>query len=371
MIDNKKILVCFGTRPEAIKMAPVIQELVRQNLNFEVCISGQHREMLDQVLRFFKISPTYDLELMLPGQTLNDFSARLFTSFDKVLEKSEPDLVVVHGDTTTSTIAAISSFQRQIPVAHVEAGLRTFNPKAPFPEEINRQLTARIATYHFAPTQSAKENLLKENVKEENIFVTGNTIVDAILYGRERIRNLDKQKLKGRAGLENVELDNFILLTGHRRENFGQGFGNLCEAVMELVEAHPNLHIVFPVHLNPNVKEQVFSKLANVARVHLIDPVNYPQMIWLMENCRFLISDSGGIQEEAPVFGKKVLVTREFSERMEGVEAGFSILVGTSKARLVAEASLLMNEPYYNSYTQNLYGDGKASIKIVDILKNQ
>ena len=364
-----KLLLCFGTRPEAIKMAPLIHELKRQNQEFEVCVSGQHREMLDQVLEFFEIIPTYDLEIMQPDQTLNQLSARLLKSFDKVLQDSEPNLVLVHGDTTTSSIAALASFHRNIPVAHVEAGLRTFNPRAPFPEEINRQLTARLATYHFAPTRKAKDNLLLENVQEEKIFVTGNTIVDALIDGRDRIRHLDKQELKRRAGLENTDLSNYILLTGHRRENLGRGTEELCEAVIQLIFEYPDLHVVFPVHLNPNVKELVFSKLAEVKRVHLIEPVTYPQMLWLMENCKFIISDSGGIQEEAPAFNKKVLVTREFSERMEGVEAGFSVLVGTKKEKIVAEASILLNNFQNMRSNYNPYGDGKAAKKIVQIIQ--
>ena len=364
-----KTLICFGTRPEAIKMAPVIHELRRQNLDFEVCVSGQHREMLDQVLEFFELVPTYDLELMQPDQSLNDFSSRLFKHFDEVLKKSKPDVVLVHGDTTTSTVIAMAAFYRNIPVAHVEAGLRTFDPHAPFPEEINRQLTARIAAYHFAPTPKARENLLKENIQEQKIFVTGNTIVDAVNNGRCRLNTLDANLLKREAGLENLNLNNFILLTGHRRENFGKGFENLCEAVKELVEEYRDLHIIFPVHLNPNVKKQIFNKLADVDRVHLIKPVTYPIMLWLIEKSLFIISDSGGIQEEAPAFGKKVLVTREFSERMEGVEAGFSILVGTNKERLIAEASLLLNEVQYDPNVKNPYGDGNAASKIVEILK--
>lgn len=364
-----KILLCFGTRPEAIKMAPIIHELKRQNLHFEVCVSGQHREMLDQVLELFGIIPTYDLKLMRPDQSLNNFSSKLLTAFDKVLEESEPDLVLVHGDTTTSSISAIAAFHRGIPVAHVEAGLRTFNSQAPFPEEINRQLTARIASYHFAPTQKALENLLLENVEKEKIFITGNTIVDAVLEGKERLLRLNKQVLKKKLGLENVDLTNYILLTGHRRESFGKGFEDICEAVIEIVERHKDLRIIFPVHLNPNVKQQVYSRLAEVERVHLIEPVGYLEMVWLMENCSFIISDSGGMQEEAPAFWKKVLVTREVSERMEGVEAGYSILVGTNKVKIISEASHLLNNSSVNLEVRNPYGDGRAAEKIVNILQ--
>lgn len=352
-------------------MAPVIQELRRQKLNFEICVSGQHREMLEQVLDFFEVAPTYNMKLMEPDQSLNSFSAKLLTAFDKVLEESKPDLVLVHGDTTTSTLAAIASFHRQIPVAHVEAGLRTFNPAAPFPEEINRQLTARIASYHFAPTPKAKENLLLENVDEEKIFVTGNTIVDALLDGSRRIsQNHDwvKDFLKDTIGLEQDITGKYVLLTGHRRENFGKGFENLCEAIVELVEKYPDLHIIFPVHLNPNVRQQVFNKLGKVERIHLIDPVNYPTMLWLMKHCIFIISDSGGIQEEAPTFGKKVLVTRDFSERMEGVEAGYSILTGTNREKIVAEASLVLDRSQTDLAFENPYGDGRAAIKIIGIL---
>ena len=364
-----KILLCFGTRPEAIKMAPVIQELRRQNVFFEVCVSGQHRQMLDQVLEFFEIDHTYDLKLMQPDQSLNDFSARLLIGFDKVLDSSHPDLVLVHGDTTTSSMAALASFHRGTPVAHVEAGLRTFNPRAPFPEEINRQLTARIAAFHFAPTRQARENLIKENVQEEKIHLTGNTVVDAVIEGRRRIQNLEGNSLKRKLRLENAELKKYILMTGHRRENFGKGFENVCEAIVELVQVYPELEIVFPVHLNPNVKEKVSAKLSGVNRVHLIEPVSYSVMLWLMEHCEFIISDSGGIQEEAPAFGKKVLVTRELSERMEGVEAGFSTLVGTNKEKIVIEASLLLNGFQKKLEIKNPYGDGKAAKKIVEILR--
>ena len=350
-------------------MAPVIHELGTKGLNFEVCVSGQHREMLEQVLEFFEITPTYDLKLMQPDQSLNNFSSKLLTAFDKVLEESEPDLVLVHGDTTTSSITAIGAFHRRIPVAHVEAGLRTFNPAAPFPEEINRQLTARIADYHFAPTAKARENLLLENVKENKIFVTGNTVVDALLQGRQRLKTWDGGSINDKLGPEQVHMRNYILVTGHRRENFGEGFNNLCEALVELVGKYPDLHIVFPVHLNPNVKQQVASLLANVERVHLIEPVSYPEMLWLMDNCSFIISDSGGVQEEAPAFGKKVLVTREFSERMEGVEAGYSVLVGTNKEKLIAEARLLLSNPVHIESGQNPYGDGIAAKKIVKILQ--
>ena len=364
-----KYLICFGTRPEAIKMAPVIHELRRQRITFEVCASGQHREMLEQVLEFFEIIPHHDLKLMQPDQSLNNFSSKLLSELDSVLKESQPDLVLVHGDTTTSSISAIAAFHRGIPVAHVEAGLRTFNPYAPYPEEINRQLTARIAKYHFAPTQKAKENLLKENVEEENIFVTGNTVVDALFEGRQRLRTWDKLSLKNKLGLEQPNMRNFVLVTGHRRENFGKGFQNICEALVELLKEYPELHIIFPVHLNPNVKQLVFSILASVERMHLLEPVGYPEMIWLMDNCSFIISDSGGIQEEAPAFGKKVLVTREFSERMEGVEAGYSVLVGTNKEKLIAEATLLLNNPVHIERGQNPFGDGTAAKKIIRILQ--
>lgn len=364
-----KILLCFGTRPEAIKMAPVIYELDRQEIEYEICVSAQHREMLDHVLEFFEITPDYDLDLMRPNQSLNYLSGTLLLAFDQILEKSKPDLVIVHGDTTTSSIVSMASFHRKIPVAHVEAGLRTFNPDAPFPEEINRQLTARIATFHFAPTEGAKQNLVSENIATDKIFITGNTIVDALQIGKHKLKNLDSHSLKTQVGLQGVDLQNYILITGHRRENVGQGFKIVCEAIIDLVQSFPELSVVFPTHLNPNVRESVIKKLENIERVFLIEPVCYPGMLWLMSNCNFIISDSGGVQEEAPTFKKKVLVTREVSERMEGVEAGFASIVGINKEKILAEAHSIINDPVSFLHINNPYGDGNAAKRIVDILK--
>lgn len=360
-----KILICFGTRPEAIKMAPVIHELITQGLEFKVCSTAQHREMLDQVLEFFEIKPDFDLGLMKPNQTLNQLSASIILSFDKLLESYHPDLVLVHGDTTTSTMVSIAAFHRNIRVAHVEAGLRTFNKNSPFPEEINRQITARIAEINFAPTLKAKINLLAEGIPERTIDVTGNTIVDSLHWATSKMLKQKSIDIKLKK-ITNTEKP-FILVTGHRRESFGNGLINICDSLLELVNKN-KIEVIYPVHLNPKVQKPVYELLNENTSIHLIEPVSYPEMLWLMKNCLFIISDSGGIQEEAPTFGKIVLVTRDHSERVEGIEAGFSILVGTQQDRIIKEATKLVNSSNNQLKKPNPYGDGKASERIVAYL---
>lgn len=363
---SKRILVCFGTRPEAIKMAPVIHELQRQGIDHKVCVTAQHREMLDQVLDFFKILPDFDLNLMSSDQSLNQLSSGIFSGMDEVLIKAQPDLILVHGDTSTSVIAAMAAFHRGIKIGHVEAGLRTFNLQSPFPEEMNRQVTGRLATFHFAPTKTAKENLLNENISSENILVTGNTVVDALNWGKKKILEISPDEIIRITGLPTESLQNFILVTGHRRENFGKGLQEICTALLELSN---DINIIFPVHLNPTVRREVNGFLKEKENIHLIDPVAYPVMLWLIKNSEFIISDSGGIQEEAPSFGKKVLVTRNCSERMEGVDSEFAVLVGSNANKIVKESINVLNKPF-NSRAMNPYGDGHASKRIVDFIKD-
>lgn len=362
-----KILLCFGTRPEAIKMAPLFHELRERNANVEVCVTAQHREMLDQVLDFFEIIPNYDLNLMQAGQSLNELSSRILISMQDVFRNARPDMVVVHGDTSTSSMVALAAFHENIRVAHVEAGLRTFDIAKPFPEELNRQLTARISAIHFAPTEVSRENLLLENVSNDNIVVTGNTIVDSLKWAANKI-DLSYSSRETSYLQEKMQNNhNIILVTGHRRESFGEGFNNLCLALLEISKIEKTT-IVFPVHLNPQVRSTVYDLLNEVENIILIDPLNYPDFVWLMMRCTIIISDSGGIQEEAPTLKKPVLVTRTVSERMEGVNAGYSFLVGTDKNAIVSKCKELLKElPNYSS-SKNPYGDGKASERITNYL---
>lgn len=367
----KRVLVCFGTRPEAIKMAVLVKKLQKENFDVKVCVTAQHREMLDQVLVFFDITPDYDLNIMSPNQTLNIISSKMFEGMDKIYNDFNPDLVLVHGDTTTSTICAMSAFHRQIKVGHVEAGLRTYNKLSPFPEEMNRQLTGQIADYHFAPTENSKKNLVKEGISQENILVTGNTVIDALLESKGIVNQIENKEI--------IELSNkvditkkIILVTGHRRENHGEGFINICEALNEIAKNNPEVQIVYPVHLNPNVKKPVNEILGNTANILLIDPLSYPSFVWLMDKCYLILTDSGGVQEEAPSLGKPVLVMRNNTERPEAVEAGTVILVGTNKNKIVTETEkLIQNKTYYKSMSNlhNPYGDGKACEKIVEYIK--
>jgi len=349
-------------------MAPVIHELKKQKFDFKVCVTAQHREMLDQVLEFFEIIPDYDLDLMQPNQSLNELSSKILKEIDLVLGKEQPDVVLVQGDTTSAAMVSLAAFHRRIKVGHVEAGLRTHNKAAPFPEEVNRQLTARIADWHFAPTAKANSNLLGEQIPKEHIYLTGNTVVDALQWAIAKMESefLSEEIQKVKSSLNpNKKL---ILVTGHRRENFGEGLTKICKALLELSERE-EVELIYPVHLNPHVIGPVQELLGDKANIHLIAPVSYPTMLWLMQRCSLIISDSGGIQEEAPTFKKPVLVTRKVSERMEGVEAGFSFLVGTDKNIIVDEAIRLLDNPPDFSGIDNPYGDGKAAFKIVEFLK--
>ncbi len=359
-----KILVCFGTRPEAIKMAPICKELQQRNIDFKVCVTGQHREMLDQVLDFFEINADIDLNLMEKNQSLNQLSSKILKDMDAIFEQENPDLVLVHGDTTTSSMCAIAAFHRNIKVAHIEAGLRTHKKYSPFPEEVNRQLTSRLADIHFAPTHAAKKNLINELIDEESIFITGNTVVDALLLAERKLSTHEDYSAEISSKIDFSTKT--ILVTGHRRENFGEAFEEICEAFLDL--ANLGFQIVFPVHLNPLVREVVYRKL-NHNKIVLVDPVSYPVFIWLMKNCDLIISDSGGIQEEAPTFMKYVLVTREFSERIEGVAAGFSIVVGHNRQLIVEKAIEASNsKKLEQKKILNPYGEGNASKQIVDVI---
>lgn len=386
---KQKILLVFGTRPEAIKMAPLVKVLKRQPEKFItlVCVTGQHREMLDQVLRIFEITPDYDLNIMKAGQDLYDVTSRVLTGMREVLSKEKPDMVLVHGDTTTSTATALAAFYQQIPVGHVEAGLRTHNIYSPWPEEMNRQITGRIATVHFAPTPLSRDNLIREGVKKEIIKVTGNTVIDALQMVIEKIKTIkgiENELLKKIAGYGLSESliakwgkeRRLILITGHRRENFGDGFLHICHAIRELALNYPEADFVYPVHLNPNVKTPVFDILGNneyemLANVHLVAPFDYLPFVYLMNKSFLVLTDSGGIQEEAPGLGKPVLVMRETTERPEALEAGTVLLVGTDKQKIVQEVShLLDDKAHYHAMSQatNPYGDGKASERITDFI---
>ena len=379
-------MLVFGTRPEAIKMAPLVKKFQEYPEQFDtiVCVTGQHREMLDQVLNIFDIKPDYDLNIMKQGQDLYDVTARVLTGMRDVLREAQPDVVLVHGDTTTSTAAAMASFYQQIPVGHVEAGLRTHNIYSPWPEEINRQITGRIATYHFAPTPLSKQNLLTEAVKESDISVTGNTVIDALYMVVDKIKKdkeLDSElnALLFRAGYDVNRLDGdkkLVLITGHRRENFGDGFINMCSAIKTLTEKYPEVDFVYPMHLNPNVRKpihEVFGEdLSGLSNMFFIEPLEYLSFVYLMEKSTIVLTDSGGIQEEAPGLGKPVLVMRDTTERPEALEAGTVMLVGTNYDKIVNEVSVLLDdETYYNEMSRavNPYGDGLACERIVNTLK--
>ena len=381
----KCILLVFGTRPEAIKMAPLVKEFQKYPETFKtiVCVTGQHREMLDQVLRIFDIQPDYDLNIMKQGQDLYDVTARVLTGMREVLKETQPDIVLVHGDTTTSTAAALAAFYQQIPVGHVEAGLRTHNIYSPWPEEMNRQITGRIATYHFAPTSLSKDNLLQEGVSEERIIVTGNTVIDALYMVVEKIKNdgilsCELEKVLKAAGYDIGRLSDgrkLVLITGHRRENFGDGFISMCKAIKSLSEKYPEVDFVYPMHLNPNVRKpihEVFGDdLSNLNNMFFIEPLEYLSFVYLMEKSTLVLTDSGGVQEEAPGLGKPVLVMRDTTERPDAVSAGTVRLVGTDCDKIISAVSDLLcdNEKYESmSRTVNPYGDGVASHRIVKIL---
>ncbi len=374
---RRKILLVFGTRPEAIKMAPLVKafEANQDNFDARVCVTAQHREMLDQVLEFFEITPDYDLNLMKPNQSLNSVTADILMEMKPILEEFKPDYVLVHGDTATSTAAALAAYFSQCKVGHVEAGLRTFNKWSPFPEEMNRQITGRIADVHFAATPQSKENLLKEAIASETIVVTGNTVIDAL---KESIKKVNSEFFTNKE-IENLKKilnpnKDFILVTGHRRENFGEGFINICNALKNIVEQRPNTQIIYPVHLNPNVQQPVNELLTGVQNIHLIAPLSYPSFVWAMDKSKLIITDSGGVQEEAPSLGKPVLVMRDTTERPEAVEAGTALLVGTDRAKIFRETiDLLENTARYAmmSNIENPYGDGKACQRIIQFLINQ
>lgn len=382
----KKVLLVFGTRPEAIKMAPLVKEFQKYASDFEtiVCVTGQHREMLDQVLAIFDIKPNYDLNIMKKGQDLYDVTARVLVGMRDVLTECQPDVVLVHGDTTTSTAAAIAAFYQQIPVGHVEAGLRTHNIYSPWPEKMNRQITGRIATYNFAPTPLSCENLLKEGVDDKKITVTGNTVIDALYWVVNKIKNdvvlnEELKQILAKVGYDTERLVDgrkLVLITGHRRENFGDGFINMCSAIRDLKNKYPEVDFVYPMHLNPNVREaihEVFGKdLSNLGNMFFIEPLEYLSFIYLMEKATIVLTDSGGIQEEAPGLGKPVLVMRDTTERPEALSAGTVKLVGTNYDKIVNEVcTLLDNEMEYEKMSKavNPYGDGLACSRIVNYLR--
>jgi len=381
-VSMKKIMLVFGTRPEAIKMAPLVKEFQKFPEQFQtiVCVTGQHREMLDQVLNLFEIKPDYDLNIMQQGQDLYDITARVLTGMRDILKQVSPDVVLVHGDTTTSTASALAAFYQQIPVGHVEAGLRTHNIYSPWPEEMNRLITGRIATYNFAPTQLSKQNLLNEGINQSKIMVTGNTVIDALYMVVNKIKSnpqiavqLTNSILK--SGYDINRLNNnrkLVLITGHRRENFGDGFISMCSAIKSLTEKYPEVDFIYPMHLNPNVRKpirEVFGNENAIENMFFIEPLEYLPFVFLMEKSDIVLTDSGGIQEEAPGLGKPVLVMRDTTERPEALEAGTVKLVGTDFNKIVTEVSALLdNQSYYEtmSKAQNPYGDGKASERIVN-----
>ena len=374
----KKILLVFGTRPEAIKMAPLVKAFQKDTEHFEtrVCVTAQHRQMLDQVLEVFGITPEYDLNIMAPNQDLYDITAKVLMGLREVLKDFRPDTVLVHGDTTTSMAASLAAFYMQIPVGHVESGLRTYNMLSPWPEEMNRQVTDRICTYYFAPTEQSKKNLLQENIDEKKIFITGNTVIDALLMAVDIISSTPgmEEKIAKEFQEKGYTVGNreYILVTGHRRENFGEGFLHICKAIKELAALHPDMDIVYPVHLNPNVQKPVYELLSGVDNVYLISPLDYLPFIYAMQHSTLLLTDSGGVQEEAPSLGKPVLVMRDTTERPEAVEAGTVKLVGTDAEAIVSNVTaLLQDKEMYKrmSETHNPYGDGQACERIMAALR--
>ncbi len=378
MKQIEKILIVFGTRPEAIKMAPLVKEFQKHFDIFEtkVCVTAQHREMLDQVLELFEITPDYDLNIMKPGQDLYDITSNVLLGLKPVLNDFKPDVVFVHGDTTTTFGASLAAFYQKIKVAHIEAGLRTGNIYSPWPEEANRQLTTQITAYHFAPTSTSQKNLLNENVNNNIIAVTGNTVIDALFLALDKIKTnvtLENEIVTKLKSLYSFNPERkTILVTGHRRENHGQGFINICEALKSIAEQNSDVDIVYPVHLNPNVQKPVKEILSNISNVHLIEPLQYESFIYLMDKSYFIITDSGGVQEEAPSLGKPVLVMRDTTERPEALEAGTVKLVGTNKDKIIQEAQKLLHvkeEFEKMSKAHNPYGDGKACERVIEFLR--
>lgn len=384
----KKVMLVFGTRPEAIKMCPLVKEFQKHSNEFKtiVCVTGQHREMLDQVLNIFEVTPDYDLNIMKQGQDLYDVTARVLVGMRDILKEVQPDVVLVHGDTTTSTASALAAFYQQIPVGHVEAGLRTHNIYSPWPEEINRQITGRIATYNFAPTPLSKNNLLREAIREDSITVTGNTVIDALYWVVDKIKTdvelqMSLDTVLGNAGYDVSRLNGgrkLVLITGHRRENFGDGFINMCTAIKDLTKRYPEVDFVYPMHLNPNVRKpihEVFGvDLSNLGNMFFIEPLEYLSFVHLMSKSTIVLTDSGGIQEEAPGLGKPVLVMRDTTERPEALEAGTVKLVGTNYDKIVTEVSRLIDDAeYYDTMSKavNPYGDGLACERIVGKLNKR
>ncbi|MFW5444406.1 MAG: non-hydrolyzing UDP-N-acetylglucosamine 2-epimerase [Methylococcaceae bacterium] len=372
-MTTTKILTVFGTRPEAIKMAPLVKALEIESWDSRVCVTAQHREMLDQVLNLFEITPDYDLNIMKPGQDLYDVTTGILNNIKTVLKTFQPDIVLVHGDTTTTFVTTLAAFYQQIPVAHIEAGLRTGNLYSPWPEEANRKLTGTLAKYHFAPTELSKQNLLKENIAPETISVTGNTVIDALQWVVNKLDQSTEDSNKLAEQFPFLEQDKrMILVTGHRRESFGDGFNNICNALKKIAVKYPDCQIVYPVHLNPNVQEPVTSLLKGINNIYLIEPLDYLPFIFLMNKAYIILTDSGGIQEEAPSLGKPVLVMRNTTERPEAIKAGTVKLVGTDEKTIVKEIDKLMQD--INTYRTmsksiNPYGDGLACQRIIDTLK--
>ena len=374
----KRILLVFGTRPEAIKMAPLVKALQKEPEHFEtkVCVTAQHRQMLDQVLEVFGIVPEYDLNIMAPNQDLFDITSRVLLGLREVFNDFRPDIVLVHGDTTTSMAASLAAFYRQIPIGHVEAGLRTYNMLSPWPEEMNRQVTDRMCSYYFAPTEKSRRNLLQENIADEKIFVTGNTVIDALLMAVNIIEENQyiKNSIIGELQAKGYTVGQrpYCLVTGHRRENFGDGFLHICQAIRQIAAEHPEVDIVYPVHLNPNVQKPVYELLSDTPNIYLISPLDYLPFVYAMQHSTLLLTDSGGVQEEAPSLGKPVLVMRNTTERPEAVEAGTVRLVGTDADAIVENVSqLLHDQEVYRKMSEsyNPYGDGHACERIVAALR--
>ncbi len=372
---KKRNLIIFGTRPEAIKMAPLVKEFLKHDEVFEtkVCITAQHREMLDQVLDFFEVKPDFDMDLMKPNQNLYSLTADIITGLKPILEEFKPDYVYVHGDTTTTMASSIAAFYSGCKVCHVEAGLRTFNKRSPFPEEVNRSIAGSISDYHFSPTSTSKNNLLRENISEKSILVTGNTVIDALHFSSKKVTSEGYSDKEVSVLKDLVDASKkLVLVTGHRRENHGEGFIKICSALKELAEANKDIQIIYPVHLNPNVQKTVYEFLDCIDNVKLIAPLSYPAFVWLMNQSYLIITDSGGVQEEAPSLGKPVLVMRDTTERPEAVDAGTVLLVGTDKSKIVKEAQKLLDEEesYFSmSKLHNPYGEGKACEQIVNFIK--
>lgn len=378
MNNKPKVLLAFGTRPEAIKFAPVIKqlEILSDRIKTIVCVTAQHRKMLDQVLKLFEIKPDYDLDLMTYEQTLAELTSKVLLGMTKVIKNESPDFVLVQGDTTTTFVSALSAYYLKIPVAHIEAGLRTNDKYSPYPEEINRHLTSSICDFHFAPTTEARNNLIKEKIPAKSILVTGNTVIDALKWVQKRNASYSNNNkwcnyFHNKYNLKFDSSRKTILVTGHRRESFGDGFRRICNALSELAKKNINIQIVYPVHLNPNVQDPVYSILGNRSNIHLMEPLDYEPFVFLMNKCYLILTDSGGIQEEAPAMGKPVFVMRDTTERLEGIIARTSKLVGTTSDKIVSAVEMILfNEEKYNrmSKASNLYGDGNAAKKIIDFL---